>query len=75
MFLKINDELVNVNDIKTISIEEELTSDEKSTRWYVIVTTTHGTYLLNGFDSDDKAKMLIDRIAEELEESGLLIDV
>ena len=53
MFLKINDELVNVNDIK-------------STRWYVIVTTTHGTYVLNGFDSDDKAKMLIDRIAEEL---------
>lgn len=77
MFLRIHDDLVNVNDIKTISIEEELTSDKKSTRWYVIVTTTqtHGTYVLNGFDSDDKAKMLIYRIAEELEESGLLIDV
>lgn len=75
MFLRIDDELVNINDIKTISIKEELASDEKSTRWYVIVTMTHDKYLLDGFDSDDKAKSLINRIAEELEKNGLLIDV
>lgn len=75
MFLKTYEELVNVNDIKTISIEEGSISDEKSAVLFVVAKTKHDKYLLGNFNSYNEATDLIDRIAEELEESGLLIDV
>lgn len=75
MFLRIHDELVNVNDIKTISIEEELANGEKSTRRYVIATTEHKEYVLDWFDFENDAIDLINTIAEKLDAKGLLIDV
>ena len=75
MFLKTYEELVNVNDIKTISIEEELTNDEKSAVLFVVAKTKHDKYLLGNFYSYDEATDLIDKVSKNLKKNGLLIDV
>lgn len=75
MFLRVDDELVNISDIKSFLIEEELISDESRTKWYVIATTSNNRYLLGSFNSRDRARSLIDIICEELETKGMLIGI
>lgn len=77
MFLRIHDDLVNVNDIKTISIEEELISDEKTfgVVFFVVAKTTHDKCLLDKFHYHREAKDFIDIVSKNLKKNGLLIDV
>mgnify|MGYP001090368240 CR=1 FL=1 len=75
MFLRLDDELVNINAINSFSIEEELISSENRKKLYVIATTNNNRYLLGSFNSRDRARSLIDIICEELETKGMLIGI